>query len=202
MAPENGPHPCYHETMSARRGWREDGIFFEHDAPCRDSDRHRHCHGRWRGAISLGYGPDGKRIRRKVSGKTKAIVQDRLKALHGDLETGLRAQPELHGPARRRRLADRRARRPVGQDGQEERERPGPDPGHDRRPATARTDRRRRAPGADDDGPALLQRRRGHGPQRADPGDPARRGPGPGRAATSPCSSRPRRARPGGRARA
>jgi integrase len=93
MAPEIGPHPCYHETMSTRRGWGQDGIFFEHDAPCRDSDRHRHCEGRWRGAISLGFGADGKRIRRKVSGKTKATVQDRLKALHADLDTGLRANP-------------------------------------------------------------------------------------------------------------
>ena len=79
--------------MSARRGWREDGVFFEHNSPCRDSDRHRHCDGRWRGVISLGYDTDGKRIRRKVSGKTKAIVQDRLKALHSDVETGVRAQP-------------------------------------------------------------------------------------------------------------
>jgi integrase len=79
--------------MGARRGWGEDGIFFEHDAPCRDSDRHRHCQGRWRGVISLGYGPDGKRIRRKVSGKTKTAVQDRLRALHGDLESGLQTSP-------------------------------------------------------------------------------------------------------------
>ena len=79
--------------MKPRRGWGEDGIFFEHDAPCRDRDRHRHCEGRWRGVISLGFGPDGRRIRRKVSGKTKAVVQDRLKALHGDLESGVRARP-------------------------------------------------------------------------------------------------------------
>src|SRR6266568_4736955 len=79
--------------MSSRRGWREDGIFFEHNSPCRDNDRHRHCQGRWRGVISLGFDTDGKRIRRKVSGKTKAIVQDRLKALHSDVETGIRAQP-------------------------------------------------------------------------------------------------------------
>ena len=79
--------------MSSRRGWGEDGIFFEHDAPCRDSDRHRHCEGRWRGVVSLGFGPDGKRVRRKVSGKTKAAVQDRLKALHGDLESGVQAKP-------------------------------------------------------------------------------------------------------------
>ncbi len=51
------------------------------------------CEGRWRGVISFGFGADGKRIRRKVSGKTKAVVQDRLKVLHNDLETGVRAQP-------------------------------------------------------------------------------------------------------------
>ena len=79
--------------MSSRRGWGDDGIFFEHDAPCRDGDRHRHCEGRWRGVISLGFGADGKRIRRKVSGKTKSIVQDRLKTLHGDLDAGIRATP-------------------------------------------------------------------------------------------------------------
>jgi integrase len=79
--------------MSSRRGWREDGIFFEHDGPCRDSDRHRHCEGRWRGVVSLGFAADGRRIRRKVSGKTKAVVQDRLKALHSELESGLRASP-------------------------------------------------------------------------------------------------------------
>jgi integrase len=93
MDPEIGPHSCYHETMTTRRGWGQDGIFFEHHGPCRDSDRHRHCEGRWRGVISLGFGADGKRIRRKVSGKTKAIVQDRLKALHADLDTGVRANP-------------------------------------------------------------------------------------------------------------
>jgi integrase len=79
--------------MSARRGWGEDGMFFEHTAPCRDSERHRHCQGRWRGVVSLGFGPDGKRIRRKVSGKSRAVVQDRLKKLHDDLESGVRARP-------------------------------------------------------------------------------------------------------------
>jgi len=93
MAPKIGPHSWYHEAMSSRRGWGEDGVFFEHDAPCRDSDRHRHCQGRWRGVISLGFGPDGRRIRRKVSGKTKAVVQDRLKMLHSDLDSGVQARP-------------------------------------------------------------------------------------------------------------
>ncbi len=53
--------------------------------------QHRHCKGRWRGSVSLGFGPDGKRIRPRVSGKTKTIVQDRLKKLHEELEAGLRA---------------------------------------------------------------------------------------------------------------
>ena len=79
--------------MSSRRGWGEDGIFFEHTALCRDPERHRHCPGRWRGVVSLGYGPDGKRVRRKVSGKTRAVVQTRLKALHSDLDSGLKASP-------------------------------------------------------------------------------------------------------------
>jgi integrase len=79
--------------MSTWRRWGEDGIFFEHTGLCRDSDRHRNCPGRWRGVVSLGYGPDGKRVRRKVSGKTRAVVQERLKALHSDLDSGVKASP-------------------------------------------------------------------------------------------------------------
>lgn len=81
--------------MAQRRGWGEDGIFFEHrrEVPCRDSERHLGCQGRWRGVVSLGFGPDGKRIRRKVSGKTKAIVRDALKQLHDDLDSGVRSRP-------------------------------------------------------------------------------------------------------------
>jgi integrase len=93
MAPKNGPHPCYSRPMATRRGWGEDGIFFEHAAPCRDTQRHQRCQGRWRGVVSLGYGPDGKRIRRKVSGNTRAVVQDRLKNLHHDLDSGVQARP-------------------------------------------------------------------------------------------------------------
>jgi hypothetical protein len=46
----------------------EDGIYFDHLAECQDGAHHKGCRGRWRGAISLGYGLDGKRLRRKVSG--------------------------------------------------------------------------------------------------------------------------------------
>jgi hypothetical protein len=44
--------PAMSETNVRRRGFGEDGIYL-------DAARNR-----YRGAISLGYGPDGKRIRR------------------------------------------------------------------------------------------------------------------------------------------
>ena len=50
------------ETKVQRRGFGEDGIYL-------DAARNRYM-----GAISVGYGPDGKRILRKVSGKTKQEV--------------------------------------------------------------------------------------------------------------------------------
>jgi len=43
------------------------------------------------GSVSLGYGPDGKRIRRKVSGKTKQEVRAKLQALHQEMNTGVRS---------------------------------------------------------------------------------------------------------------
>jgi integrase len=77
--------------MARRRGWGEDSIHFEHRVgACRDPERHNGCPGVWRGAVSLGYTPDGqRRIRRKVSGKTKTAVKNKLKALHADLDTGI-----------------------------------------------------------------------------------------------------------------
>src|ERR1700756_759688 len=73
-----------------RRGYGEDGIYFGHRDDCRDSALHKTCSGRWRGVVSLGFDADGKRLRRKVSGKTKAEVKDKLKALHSELDAGLR----------------------------------------------------------------------------------------------------------------
>jgi len=43
--------------------------------------------------VSLGFGPDGKRLRRKVTGNTKATVQDKLKRLHEELDAGVRSTP-------------------------------------------------------------------------------------------------------------
>jgi integrase len=77
--------------MARRRGWGEDSIHFEHrGGPCRDPERHNGCPGIWRGVVSLRYTPDGqRRIRRKVSGKTRTAVKDKLKALHADLDMGI-----------------------------------------------------------------------------------------------------------------
>jgi integrase len=44
---------------------------------------------RYIGAISLGFGPYGKRLRRKVSGRTKQEVRGKLKAIHAELDAGL-----------------------------------------------------------------------------------------------------------------
>ena len=79
--------------VTTRRGWRGDAVYFDHTGPCTDVTRHRNCPGRWRGAISLGFGPDGKRIRRKVSGPSRAAVTDRLARLHAELDAGSKAAP-------------------------------------------------------------------------------------------------------------
>jgi integrase len=83
---------CYASGMAEtrRRGYGEDGIYFDHAGECRDGRYHKSCPGRWRGVVSLGFSADGKRRRKKVSGKTKAEVRDKLKALHADLDAGIR----------------------------------------------------------------------------------------------------------------
>jgi integrase len=75
--------------MATRRRRGEDGISFEHRGPCRDPERHRHCPGLWRGEFTLRYGEDGRRERRKASGKTKAAVVDKLRELHRELDQGI-----------------------------------------------------------------------------------------------------------------
>src|SRR5262249_27093599 len=65
------------DSTARRRGHGEDAIYF-------DAAKNRYV-----GAISVGFGPDGKRIRRKVTGRTKAEVRDKLKAAHNELDRGL-----------------------------------------------------------------------------------------------------------------
>jgi hypothetical protein len=62
-------------------------IIFEHEAtPCTDGRYHRHCKGRWRGVLSRGFGPDGRRRRYKVSGQTKQDVIDALNKKREELD--------------------------------------------------------------------------------------------------------------------
>lgn len=56
----------------SRRGRGDGGIY-------RDSER-----GRWVGQLDLGTGPDGKRLRRKVVGRTKSDVAAKLRALRAE----------------------------------------------------------------------------------------------------------------------
>ncbi|MGH3224077.1 MAG: hypothetical protein ACRDPY_36255 [Streptosporangiaceae bacterium] len=65
------------DTITRRRGHGEDAIYF-------DATKNRYV-----GAISVGFGSDGKRIRRKVTGRTKTEVRDKLKAAHNELDRGL-----------------------------------------------------------------------------------------------------------------
>ena len=74
-----------------RRGYGQDGIYFDHGGGCRDSAHHKTCPGRWRGVVSLGFDADGKRIRKKVSGQTRTEVKDKLKDLHSELDAGVRS---------------------------------------------------------------------------------------------------------------
>jgi hypothetical protein len=76
---------------ASRRGYGADGIYFDHRGDCRDSAHHRTCAGRWRGVVSLGFDADGKRVRKKVSGQTRTEVKDKLKAVHSELDAGVRS---------------------------------------------------------------------------------------------------------------
>jgi len=84
--------PCVADGK--RRGYGEDSIYFDHASDCRDRQHHRGCPGRWRGSVSMGFGADGKRIRRKVSGRTKTEVKDKLQLLHDELRKGVRSSPK------------------------------------------------------------------------------------------------------------
>jgi integrase len=61
-----------------RRGQGEDSIYW-------DSSKNRYV-----GAVSLGFSPAGQRVRRKVTGRTKAEVRDKLRDLHREADIGIR----------------------------------------------------------------------------------------------------------------
>jgi integrase len=64
--------------LSKRRGQSEDSIYW-------DASKNRYI-----GAVSLGFSPSGTRIRKKVMGRTKTEVRDKLRELHKQVEGGLR----------------------------------------------------------------------------------------------------------------
>ncbi len=66
------------QAKGQRRGHGEGSIYW-------DSSKHRYV-----GAVSLGFAPAGTRIRRKVTGRTKAEVRSKLRELHQEVDSGLR----------------------------------------------------------------------------------------------------------------
>jgi integrase len=61
--------------LSKRRGSGEDSIY--KDGP------------RWRGAVSLGYDASGRRVRKKVSGRTRTEVVEKLRRLRQQVDNGI-----------------------------------------------------------------------------------------------------------------
>ena len=66
------------QATSKRRGHGEDSIYW-------DESRKRYI-----GAVDLGFSPAGTRTRKRVSGKTKVEVRDKLRELHKETDAGLR----------------------------------------------------------------------------------------------------------------
>ena len=69
--------PMTQASLSKRRGQGEDSIYW-------DASKNRYI-----GAVSLGFSPAGTRIRKKVTGRTKTEVRDKLRELHQQVESGL-----------------------------------------------------------------------------------------------------------------
>ena len=61
--------------MTRRRASGEDSVY-------RDGDR-------WRAAVSLGYDANGQRVRKKVSGRTRAEAAEKLRKLRQQVDSGV-----------------------------------------------------------------------------------------------------------------
>jgi hypothetical protein len=66
------------QVQGKRRGQGEDSIYW-------DSSKNRYV-----GAVSQGFSPAGRSLRRKVTGRTKAEVRDKLRELHLQVDSSLR----------------------------------------------------------------------------------------------------------------
>jgi hypothetical protein len=95
--------------LGLRGGYGEDGIYFDHRGDCRDSALHKTSAGHWRSVISLGFNAGGKRVRRKVSGKTKAEGQGQAQGFALRAGRGAADGSGVHGREGRGQLAGRRA---------------------------------------------------------------------------------------------
>jgi integrase len=62
-------------------------VSFEHKkgTSCTDAKFHRHCQGRWRGSVSLGFDAEGTRIRRRVTAATKTECLEAMGRLREEL---------------------------------------------------------------------------------------------------------------------
>ena len=153
-----------HMTATARRGHGEGSVY-------RDA-----ANGTWVGAISLGWRPDGSRIRRKVTGRTKTEVREKLKKLQAEADAGLKTSASYTRGQGRGRLGRRGAGRAGGQNC------PvacGPAPAGDdadREHPAAGPDRAGRPAHAEQAGPDAVDQDDGQHAQRAGTGYPARRG--------------------------
>jgi hypothetical protein len=89
--------PVGYRLPGGRRGHGEDSIYW-------DESRNRYIV-----AVDLGFSPAGTHIRKKVSGKTKVEVRDKLRELHKETDAGLRAASPV--------AATMREARPPAKDG-------------------------------------------------------------------------------------
>jgi len=88
---QRAPYPeLITHAASKRRGHRE-------GSACWDASRNRCI-----GALALGFSPAGTRIRKKVSGKTKVEVRDKLCELHEQVDVSLRSDDGTPWAARSR----------------------------------------------------------------------------------------------------
>jgi integrase len=159
--------------------------------PCRDPQRHRGCPGLWRGEFTTGYTGHGTRIRRKVSGSTKAAVIDKLRDLHHQLDQGVTSKAGYTHYTVRQAAEDWLA---TGLDGRSPKTVKknqnvlGPILARHRRPQAPRPLGGRRQAGPSRDGRRILHRRGEHGTPRPQAHHPARRSRRP---------DHPQRRRPG-----
>ena len=71
-----------------RRGYGEDGIYFDHRADCRDSTHHEPCSGRWRGWSRSALTRTGTGSARRSTARTRTDVKDKLKGAAFGLDGG------------------------------------------------------------------------------------------------------------------